>query len=870
MKGLVAKRRIWWALYLLAVAAAGVAAVLALIGIQSDEKGALLFGFSLQRWLMVIFTVSIALVYAYAALRTIIQPKWVDRFLDPVLKRLAAIRWLGLISAAIMLLGWLGLFIAPETLGRYQAYFIRIRPVLVYLGFLSSLSYAFTGILAGGWNTQRAAASLKNQRSLLLISAGLMVILCGLWLLVALTGLGVRADPYFWNEAGAPVLGLQLIFSLLLAAAVQHFLFSRDPGENRRAIDWGTAFLLWLTAFLLWQFTFMPRSYFAPGPYPPNMVSYPYSDAERYDYSAEYLLLGQGIANGEYMDKPAYVFILALLHLVAGQDYGLLITLQVALLALVPVGLYLIGKTLHGRLTGLILSLLAVFQQRNAIAATLEIQVSHSKLLLTEFPAALLLIFCCYYAVRWFQAPERRAGSLLVSGGLLGLAALVRPNTLSLAPLLITLVFIRVPGAFSRRAAASAWFTLCFVMTVLPWNLVIPKGFDTTYLVAKARSLIDTRYKLPDSETSINIPENESSVNRQTGGEAPPANTGAPVSAMAGNDLAETVSYSFIPKHFFHNEIMAFFILPHQIALKGLEDTLQTPYWQNVQAWQGELPTGSFTLIFLNLGLLSIGITAAWKRWRLAGLIPLLIHSGYYLANAVVRNSGARYLVPVDWVLLLYYVLGTVQAISWLKAFLTCQPAEGLPRTGGASPIQPMDWRRGLLTVGLFLFVGSWLPLSKHIFTDQLPERTPGQILAEVRTITWQDPLISEWLTSLEQDQMLNTPGLSVVIGRGYYPRFYGYGEGESNGELAINVLPAAPEPSLTMRVLTRGGAFIAVLPADNPPPSIPDGLDTVVIGCSYGEGIHIDAAAILLLTDNPVVIWRETGIGLSCPLRLP
>ncbi len=875
MKALFAKRNFWWTVYFLAVAAAGISAVVILMGIQADEKGAFLFGYSIQRLLLVAISAAPALISVYAAVRTVSHPKWAEEVLDPVMKKLASLRWLGLVSAAFMLLGWLGLFVSPDTFGRYQAYFVRLRPVIVYLGFLSALSTAFAGVMAGGWKPAKAAAALKSERSLLLISAGVMACLCGGWLLIAWTGLGVAADPYFWNEAGVPVLGLQLISTLLLAGFVQRFLFSRDTKENRRRIDWGTALLLWLGAFFLWQFTFMPRSYFAPGPYPPNMVSYPYSDAERYDYSAEYMLLGQGIANGEYMDKPAYVFLLALLHLVSGQDYGLLVGLQVALLAFIPVGLYLLGKSLHSRLAGLILALLAVFQQRNAIAATLEIQVSHSKLLLTEFPAALLLIFCCLFVVRWFQSPERRTGSLLVSGGLLGLAVLVRPNALSLAPLLILLMLLASRGAFRRRAEASAWFAVVFIMTVLPWNLVIPKGFDTPYLIAKARSLFDTRYKLPDTNLGSGNANLWTSAPSRTDTDLPADHASAFPSNLSDTENEHEISYGFIPRHFFHNEIMAFFILPHQVVLKGLIESLQTPYWQNVLAWRGELPAGSFIMIFLNLGLLSAGIAAAWKRWRIAGLVPLLIQGVYFLANAVVRNSGARYLVPVDWALLLYYVLGTVQVLSWLKALLICRPAglqtaRVMTQNGGDRQTRYLDWRRGVLVAGLFLFIGSWLPLSKHVFSDRLPETTPGQILAAMRAVPWQDPLISAWLASIEEKLPLNIPGLKIVIGRGYYPRFYGYGEGESNGELAINVLPAAPEPRLTLRVLARDQAYIAVLPMKKSPSEIPDGVDTVVIGCSYGEGFHIDAAAVLLLTDRPEILWRESDIGLSCPLSQP
>jgi hypothetical protein len=280
-------------------------------------------------------------------------------------------------------------------------------------------------------------------------------------------------------------------------------------------------------------------------------------------------------------------------------------------------------------------------------------------------------------------------------------------------------------------------------------------------------------------------------------------------------------------------------------------------------------------LIFLNLGLVSIGIGSAWKRWRLAGLIPLLAQIGYYLANAVVRNSGARYLVPVDWAVLLYFVIGLVQASIWLRAVLTGQLTDSQAAARGSTDAgeekaTPLPWPRGALIAGLFLFVGSWLPLSRYLFPDRLPEHRPEQILKEIQTTGWQDRQLADWLITIEGSQLLNDPEVVVVKGRGFYPRFYEYGQGESDGELALMVLPAEPEPRFTMRVLTSDRAYIAVLPSPIPPSAIPDDVETVVIGCRYGEAGHIDAAAILLMGDDMEVLWRDPNVDLTCPLPLP
>jgi len=85
---------------------------------------------------------------------------------------------------------------------------------------------------------------------------------------------------------------------------------------------------------------------------------------------------------------------------------------------------------------------------------------------------------------------------------------------------------------------------------------------------------------------------------------------------------------------------------------------LELPYWEEPVSWQGKLPLSTGLAFALNLSLIAIGISAAWKKNKLAGLIPLIINIGYYLSNALGRTSGSRYVLPVDWTLYFYFLLG--------------------------------------------------------------------------------------------------------------------------------------------------------------------------------------------------------------------
>ena len=63
--------------------------------------------------------------------------------------------------------------------------------------------------------------------------------------------------------------------------------------------------------------------------------------------------------------------------------------------------------------------------------------------------------------------------------------------------------------------------------------------------------------------------------------------------------------------------------------------------------------------------LVSIGIGRAWVAHRLPGVIPMLAAWAYLGALAVARTSGGRYLLPVDWVVVMYFAIGAAQVVIW-------------------------------------------------------------------------------------------------------------------------------------------------------------------------------------------------------------
>ena len=67
----------------------------------------------------------------------------------------------------------------------------------------------------------------------------------------------------------------------------------------------------------------MQNSFYAPIA-PPSNQPFPNSDAAYYDYHAQSVLLGMGYL-GDIPTRPLYILLLALLHLLFGQNYRLIL-----------------------------------------------------------------------------------------------------------------------------------------------------------------------------------------------------------------------------------------------------------------------------------------------------------------------------------------------------------------------------------------------------------------------------------------------------------------------------------------------------------------------------------------------------------------
>ena len=613
----------------------------------------------------------------------------------------------------------------------------------------------------------------ENKPQLITWGVFLLVFLC-IWGFVAFTRIGITPDVAYWNEAGVPILGLQVLFSLVVSL-VAGFGISRfmsvEPKTNRkgRILNVVIPLAIWVLAAGVWLAEPQIQSFNAPRPSPPTYEYYPFSDATSYDLGSQYVLIGQGINNNLLTDKPLYMLFLAMLHAVGGQSVRVVSSLQVLVLALFPVMLYLLGKEMHNQEAGFLIALLGIFKERNAIAAVLDIQVSHVKLMMTEMPAALLISVATLLMVRWAKRDASYSRSLpFWAGGLIGAAVLMRANAFTLLPLAMLIPFL-LRGRTWRRAFLSAGSVLiAFSLVVLPWLLTNRDLKGRTYLQVKLENVLE-RYQqsLPGGSGWSPTRKGETSPVQI----AMLSKSPGMITIDQTSIEEETSPLDFLPSHFFHNQISALFTLPMTLSFQDLGQTLETHIWE--KNWNGDLTNQNALMLFLNLCLLGLGLSLAWKHWRLGGLIPALVEVLYFLANSLARTSGSRYLVPADWVLCFYYALGLIQFTEWLVALvarrrqlITLTLPNPMPNAAGQYWITPV--------ISLFI-LGMLMPLSGVLIPHRYPVLSKRQAY---RTFRSEVSLTDLGFTQNKISEFLKNPDSIILQGRLLYPRYFLANEG--------------------------------------------------------------------------------------------
>jgi len=816
--------------YLLGLALTGLVCILWLALIPSDAKGALLFGFSSFRLLLLGILFFPVLLSFFLALRGIHSSQW-KSWLNKAHNYIKVITLLKVLSFIGFILSlFFFLFFPLYKNGVYISYFQRLLPLAAWIFFFSIITpiciYLYTG------KDNNAAISFFAGT----IKTGLIIFFCLLifWLVIYTTGLGTIPDPSYWDDHHpVPLLEGQLVLICLggvLVVLINLFfqwICSRKKGEKQnhpifKWMDIVIFLIIWMAGFSLWMQQPIPNSYFTPRVRPPNYEVYPYSDARIHDSDSQGILLGEVNSNQRIIRRPIYALFLAGLHTLAGQDYSAIILLQVLVMSLVPALLYSLVKKVGNRLSGLLLAAFTILLELNTLQVASLTTTSNTKLLMTEWPTMLLMVGLVYLLVTW--AGRKKSGKLypLITGGLLGVLILLRSQSLVLIPFILAILFFVVNKKWRAFLSASLLFGLGIAILIIPWL------FRNWQIIGKI-TFEDPRY----ASAIIQRFENQSNV----GGLAQPEDLNEENNDLFGSAiqylLNNPIEYTqFVANNFIHNELLDIYILPvRSLPVAGLVNLFRPMdlFWLKPE---NSIQTPQVILLFIYLAIIALGVAFAFTSWKIIGLIPMIIHLAYNLSNAASRISGWRFILPVQWVVGFYFCLGLVQLLVWLLLFFGFsfekiqssfifqgEPKQSVGKTRGSSI---KGFILSLLALG---FIGLAVPGVMQL----IPPRYGSQDRANLNQELLSDKNLA-LVPQMKLDVMniLKDDRIVVEKGMAFYPRFYSANNGEPGSSAGNYQFRAYPR--LIFLLIGRDRREI-VLPIQISPQYFPNATEVIVVG---------------------------------------
>lgn len=673
----------------------------------------------------------------------------------------------------------------------------------------------------------------KPKKDLFLVVSLLLIF--STWILMAVTGFGLQPDQAYWNVASVPVLWIFLACIILSVIS----LYQITPWIQKK-ISWlpdtkvqilfevVLILAIWICASVIWTNTPYSNSYFLTEPLPPDGHYWPMSDARLMDLGGQYLIIGGKLETPYFTEKPFYALFLGLLHFLFGQSYQTITNIQILVLALIPVFLYLLGKEFSGKILGFALAVFAIIKETNAILSTYKISVSNSRLMMTELPSALLLLIFSLLIIKWLKNIKPDWSLPLISGVIIGVAIFVRSNNLFVLLAFLGLLFFTGLRNIRQRLPQIGIFLFGVIIVITPWTVYNQVTYGKDPLTWKIQSALETRFSITRNETQ-NETSSEPTISKpdQTTlpGEATPTflpkhpsgeNQNMPQSTdVTASEREKSKPQGFykseismVLAHFLNNQVKALFVLPIQIYPADLSEVLDQEYWKEPVSWNGHLPAESLVAFVVNIVIIAFGLTYAWRTFSWAGMVPLVVEMAYYLSNALVRTSGSRYLVPVDWVIYTYFFLGVWEVLRMLSII----PSDKLESENKSIPSLKRFW----IALPIAIIIGLSLPVLNLAFPPLYDQESKTEVLERLPMKKIEDEI---GISPQEMKDFYEKANTVFLYGREIYPAYQRIDQASIGKALTFTLIT----PDLYEIVIPYGIDLSEKLPA---------GEDMIVLGC--------------------------------------
>lgn len=828
----------------------GIVVAVFLLTIPTDPTNAFLLSYSKSRIALLIITLILIVFFTTALLNQRLKRRFIE-LLSPTSPIAQLLPWFGWV---MLFLFWLLLWTPPYRLAESAASYTRLQPLLIYITLMGVQFSLAAFIIRGKSNFNDMVAGLKQSRKWLLAGTALFLIT-----VIVFFGLKFVANDFSGKQLlfppGAPLSPLQVIIAWLIL--VLFFLLekasnSKKPGRKMSALL--VFVLIWALTFAVWASITMPCSDDRPGPYPPNFACYPDINDAVYSIGSHYITLGQGVYNQWLTDKPLYMAFLALAQTIAGPFIDTYLLVQIAVIALLPALLFLAGWKKYSGAFGIFLATLTAIQGAYAIALYREVGSVHVKLENPEVLTALVLVLLAYSLFKWLSDPASRLWSL-VSGGILAISVLLRVNPFFIAPFVVLAILLNRQHRFKAVLPGLLLFLLAFLLVFSPWFISATDSQGRNHYFIKIEQVLESRFSFSSNpDLAVPAPDSLSLPDISEPSDYNPGTTEGNVLTYALEpQFKGGVSAIFI--HFLNNVYTGLAQLPTTLMLHPIREQVQDDIWargSGTPIWMAELRAENLIALSVNLALVLIGIFQAWRKFGLPGLTGVLIQAGYYTGNAISQTSGGRYLVPVFWILIIYYAIG-IFTLTTLSIALLSKNNIGSPSPAdaevheGSLLLQPRRWIIPVL-LGGFLLIGFVLP-GLRLIPSQLPdEDDPAVAAAALNILTQHGVSANNW------QEFVQDPSHIIIQGSAYHVRFYRssfYRKGDLSFELML---------------LAKDHVYIGVSTQIHPEMRFSDGSDVILVGCQIGKDslwnarrIIMKPVAIIQLDNEKSILINET-----------
>lgn len=788
----------------------GVAAAAALFLIPS-EGGNL----SPVRVLFILVLLAIAGLWIFAGIR---YADRLDRLARPGL--IAGFAILALLFGLVLFL--LRYLDPSRALSAYE----RLSPILWYCFAVSIQLSLYLLFLYSGFHPD-ALAERKPVYSAAFIVFGILLLV---FAFIAVTRLGITFDPAYWGEPGVPILGWQLGLALIGGAIILCIGLVTRASMLDLILPVGI-YLLMLVICLSVPVEVLRSSFYMPI-LRPDSQPLPYSDSAYYDQMSQSVLIGYPY-RGLIPTRPLYILFLTILHLFFGQNYVRIIAAQTFILAIIPVLLFYLGKKIHSRAAGVIVALFFIFREWTSLLVSSDTRVTNTKMLLVDLPTLLMLLIACLFVFRWLE--RRRAFDAFVAGGVFGIVLLLRTQSMVILPFLFLIAFLVLGWRNRSLYRDLLLFILGMALSISPWlihnyRLTGQIAFDADF----QNQLIADMYVFQGNEAIQAMDATNMSLPR----------------LLVESTLKDPGHVTgFITNHFLATQVNGLLALPLIETYNGLTAPINL-YWMD---WNGQLTWYNALLLVVYLAGASLGIGAAWVRWRWLGLLPLAFSLGYALSTAIGRFSSWRYDFPADWIFYFYFGVGMAELLSQ-AALLFGVRYEAVFETGlqlNPSPNTP-PVSRWILAGLLFVFIGASPWLVKNIspprYVDQSAEALQTRLLS-----------LPNAPSTERIETFVSQPDTVIQTGRLLYPRFFNRDSGLSSTN---------PSQAYRIREFPRLGFMLlnqnltpAVFPVKELPGPVPQGADVIVLGCQRDGYVDVRLLAVPALD----AVYRSAPLSEPC-----